>query len=121
VTQQESKAQPTQVDRTPRPLEVRFYAKVAFDGANGCWRWLGGQTRPGGYGRLYLGEGFVGVAHRISWEIHVGPIPDGLRVLHRCDNPPCCNPEHLFLGTSHDNTQDALRKGRLIGPRRRAV
>lgn len=92
------------------PLEVRFYSKVAFDGANGCWRWFG--SKANGYGRMRRPAGTATAAHRISWELHVGPIPPGLVVCHRCDNPECCNPEHLFLGTLRDNTQDAISKGR---------
>lgn len=95
-----------------RPLAERFRAKIVVV-EGGCWEWTG-STNPSGYGELGLGgrhEGLV-AAHRLSWELHVGPIPDGLWVLHRCDNPPCCNPDHLFLGTRTDNVRDMYAKGR---------
>lgn len=81
----------------------------------GCWDWSGAKRTRGGYGRM---KG--GYAHRISWAIHHGPIPAGLLVLHRCDNPPCSNPDHLFLGTQKDNMADAAAKGRLANRPNRA-
>jgi hypothetical protein len=79
--------------------------------ASGCWSWSG-SVNNGGYGRL--GRRY---AHRVSYELHHGPIAEGLFVLHRCDNPPCTNPDHLFLGTSKENSEDASSKGRLSGRR----
>ena len=94
----------------------------------GCWGWIGATSS--GYGRLGRGgrgEGLV-YAHRLSWELRNGPIPEGMCVLHRCDNPPCSNPDHLFLGTKADNNRDMSVKGRHVGTsgkklpsRRRAV
>lgn len=75
-----------------------------------CWGWKG-LTRDG-YGVLTTGPNQQGKAHRFSYELHNGPILNGLHVLHRCDNPPCCNPEHLFLGTQADNAHDMYAKGR---------
>lgn len=80
---------------------------------DGCWEWTG-ETNPRGYGRLKV-DGYRRVqAHRFSYEIHKGAIPEGMLVLHKCDNPPCTNPDHLFLGTTQDNTDDMIRKGRKI-------
>lgn len=90
------------------PLETRFWQRV--EKTDGCWRWTG-PLHAFGYGLIWRGGNNVG-AHRISWEIHVGPIPDGLFVLHRCDNPPCVRPDHLFLGTQADNIHDMVAKGR---------
>lgn len=77
---------------------------------NGCWVWNRASTH-GGYGVMTFNGERIGT-HRLSYECFVGPIPAGLHVLHKCDNPPCCNPEHLFLGTPMDNTLDKMRKGR---------
>ena len=79
-----------------------------------CWTWTR-ATNKAGYGKIGSGEGAGTLAtHRVSWELTNGPVPDGLFVLHRCDNPPCCNPAHLFLGTSRDNTLDMIAKGRQV-------
>lgn len=77
-----------------------------------CIVWQG-RIESGGYGRV----GRRGLAHRQAWERANGPIPDGLLVLHHCDNPPCVNPEHLFLGTHQDNSDDAKAKGRVFNGR----
>lgn len=86
----------------------RFWNKV--DPTPTCWLWTR-ATNIQGYGRFWDGEKLVG-AHRFSWELHNGSIPVGLFVLHQCDVPSCVNPDHLFLGTHRDNSQDKLNKNR---------
>lgn len=79
-----------------------------------CWLW-NGPTWNTGYGMVYVQRTRPRIrmrAHRVSWEIANGPIPDGLCVCHACDNPPCCNPRHLWLGTKSENTRDMFTKGR---------
>jgi len=76
-----------------------------------CWRWTAAQTADG-YGQFGVGKGRVVGAHRVSWALTNGPIPAGMNVLHRCDNPPCIRPDHLFLGTNADNSADMVRKHR---------
>jgi hypothetical protein len=81
---------------------------------NPCIEWSGCRNRAG-YGSKKVG-GKTMLAHRWVFETEKGPIPDGLYVLHHCDNPPCVNPEHLFLGTHQDNMDDRQRKGRTCPP-----
>lgn len=85
---------------------------------NGCWEWTKARDRDG-YGRCYY-RGYNMGSHQLSFLVHHGPIDDGLLVCHTCDNPPCCNPEHLFCGTRRDNTQDMMRKGRFYLKRQTA-
>lgn len=89
----------------------RFWSKV--EKSSGCWKWLG-ALHSGGYGLFrYLGKTVR--AHRFVWEAIYGPIPPRKHVLHKCDNPDCVNPEHLFIGTAEDNAKDAVSKGRASG------
>lgn len=90
------------------PLDVaRFWIKV--DQTNFCWLWKSSVNKHG-YGTFqYKNES---LAHRLSWIIVYGPIPDDKQVLHRCDNPKCVNPNHLFIGTHQDNMRDKMHKGR---------
>src|SRR6185503_13164373 len=88
-------------------LNPRFWAKV--EQTPTCWVWKGAQTK--GYGQ-FNASGRHGYSHRFSWEWHFGEIPKGMLVCHKCDNPLCVNPNHLFLGTQKDNIHDCISKGR---------
>lgn len=93
-------------------LAQRLEAKT--EKTEGCWRWLGFKDQAG-YGRIGLAtdKGKRSIqAQRASWAVYRGPIPQGAHVLHRCDNPECTNPEHLFLGSNLDNIRDRIAKGR---------
>lgn len=91
-------------------LEERFWAKVQK--GEGCWEWQAAKTN--GYGRINV-EGRAIPAHRLAYELTNGPIPQGLFVLHSCDNPGCVNPEHLRAGTALDNMLDRSARGRPTG------
>lgn len=92
------------------PLATRFAAKWTAN-TSGCWIWTAARCRFG-YGVIGTRAQRARLAHRVSWELHRGAIPDGLCVLHMCDVPACVNPSHLFLGTRRDNNVDMHAKGR---------
>lgn len=95
----------------PENLLTRFMSHVIK--TDGCWEWIG--CKSGGYGRIWVkkeNRQVKSLAHRISWEMFRGPISNNLFVCHTCDNPPCVNPDHLWLGTKSDNTIDMWKKGR---------
>lgn len=85
-----------------------FWQKVSR--GSDCWEWQGGRN-PEGYGRFWDGQR-AEYAHRFSWALTHGDIPDGMLILHRCDNPPCVNPDHLFIGDQTVNLLDMSAKGR---------
>ena len=101
-----------------RGVAERFDALVIKRRPDQCWGWLGTKHRQG-YAKISV-NGRHRPAHRISYMLHKGPIPDGMLVCHKCDNPECTNPNHLFIGTALDNMQDKIKKGRHKGAKRGA-
>lgn len=98
----------------PETIKSRLLSRVVVDQTTGCWNWTG-ATSKFGYGRMGI-DNRTYSAHRVSYQVFRGEIPEGLCVCHKCDNPPCINPDHLFLGTHSENIQDAYRKGRVLPP-----
>jgi len=92
------------------PRGQTFWARVSRPDPCVCWEWQGGK-KPDGYGSAGY-EGKSDLAHRVAWKLTKGPIPKGMYICHSCDNPACCNPAHLFLGTQSDNMKDMIVKGR---------
>lgn len=102
---------------------TRFWRKVRK--TDSCWLWTGTPNRDG-YGRFRYGlsnkyGGVEKMAHRVSWELANGAIPEGMVICHKCDNPPCVNPDHLFMGTSLDNSRDRDQKGRTLSGERNPI
>lgn len=91
---------------------TRFWVKVDRTDPDACWPWMGYRNVKG-YGTFWFAGAHI-IASRMAWQLSFGSIPDGLLVCHHCDNPPCVNPTHLFLGTDLDNTADRIAKGRVF-------
>lgn len=94
-----------------RKSDIQEYFWSRVDRSGDCWLWTASKTARG-YGKLRV-DGKQAYAHRVAYELTNGAIPDGLVICHHCDNPPCCNPAHLFMGTQGDNMRDRDAKGRL--------
>ena len=92
------------------PESHRIFRDIRVDELTGCHEWTGYQLDTG-YGQVRR-QGYLWRVHRLAWFLTHGPIPKGANVLHSCDNRICCNPEHLFLGTTQDNADDMVAKGR---------
>ena len=95
--------------RIPVDPEIRFFNKVLK--TDTCWIWVGAKHSKKGYGSFSNGKKIV-KTHRFAYEHFIGPIPEDLCVLHKCDNPSCVRPDHLFLGTNQDNVNDKVSKNR---------
>jgi hypothetical protein len=93
------------------PLTKRFWSKAEVTDLFKCWNWTSTKNHTG-YGQFSIGRKGKKLAHRLAWQLTCGSIPQGKCVLHRCDNPKCVNPAHLFLGSQQDNIDDMVSKGR---------
>lgn len=97
----------------PIPVEDRIFKFIKKLSEGGCWLFTGFRNKDG-YGKIGTTPGKSEPAHRVMYKIKNGEIPKGRVVMHTCDNPACCNPEHLMLGTVNDNVQDMVKKGRNV-------
>jgi hypothetical protein len=96
-----------------RSFLEEFWKRVPLGSPDECWEWAGTRTRTG-YGQHGYGRNKRTMAHRVSYQAAHGPIRPGMCVCHKCDNPPCVNPNHLWLGTPADNARDRVAKGRSV-------
>lgn len=101
---------PRKMPVIPKTEEERFWEKVDIRGEDDCWNWLAGKNKHSGHGVFKAVR--AKSSHRYSFIINIGEIPEGMSVLHRCDNPLCVNPKHLYLGTQVDNVSDMDKRGR---------
>jgi len=99
-------------------LKRRFSSKVKAGKPNECWPWIAKATAKYGYGRMTAGRGRYLRAHQVAWALENGPIPEGSVVLHSCDNPACCNPRHMSIGTQAENMAEARDRKRAASPPR---
>lgn len=97
-------------------MKQRFLEKFV-EAESGCWQWTAAKNKRG-YGKLADGNRGWVLAHRFSYEMYVGKIAQGKEVCHKCDNPGCVNPSHLFIGTHSENMSDCKKKGRAVGHKR---
>lgn len=97
--------------RPETPIRYRLLSKINFETSTGCWEWIGARL-PQGYGLIKRKDGFQLRAHRVAYELVHGLIPEGMFVCHRCDNPSCVRPSHLFVGSHVQNMADMVVKGR---------
>lgn len=101
---------------TKKERIAKFWSRVQIKGLLDCWEWTGAKE-PRDYGHTQGTRGENTRAHRLSWELTYGVIADDMYVCHKCDNPPCCNPVHLYLGTPKENAQDRDRRKRRRPPK----
>ncbi len=93
-------------------IRSRFEDKIMYEPMTGCWIWTGATRGNNHYGAIKISQTKSVLCHRLSYEMYKECIPDKLKVLHTCDNPLCCNPNHLVVGTQLDNIQDRVKKQR---------
>lgn len=104
----------------PERIEA-FAAKVDKRSHDECWEWKASKKGHMRYGQFKAGNGRSTMAHRYAWEAFFGPVPDGMLVLHKCNNPSCVNPYHLYLGSQADNMKDAVRAKTHVGFQKRKL